>query len=207
MSRRQPTSLPSGPALFSERPLLTRALDAALHNPSQPLSGCHHPDGPGAYLLLFRGRHPLYQRIAVSACDGISLASTNGWPIYAGSGLSCSERAQRHTGNLADVVDLDAEDFVTVTVPTETLASALMVEKFYVAHFKPAFNQSFVGGFASRPQGQSREKTQATAPFSVLHPGRRACSGPTNARPAELAKRVDEHITSSIPDWWVRGQR
>ena len=206
MSRRRSIPVPSGPAIFSERPALACALDAALHTPARPLVS-DHPSSSGAYLQLYRGPHPLYQRIAVCDLDEVSVASSHGWPIYAGSAQSIHERSMRHSGNLAAVVDLEAEDFVTVILPTDTLAGALMVERFLVDHFKPLFNQPFLGGFASRPQGKSREKTQRTAPFSVLHSGRRACSGPTNTTPEALASRVADHLTRSVPDWWTDRKR
>ena len=135
------------------------------------------------------------------------MASSHGWPIYVGSAQSLHERSLRHSRNLAAVVDLEAEDFVTVILPTDTLAGALMVEKLLDDHFKPVFNMPFLGGFASRPQGKSREKTQRTAPFSVLHSGRRACSGPTNTTPEALASRVADHLTRSVPDWWTDRKR
>ncbi|WP_373070671.1 Eco29kI family restriction endonuclease [Gemmatimonas sp.] len=189
-------------SVFDERPVLALTLDASLHTVAQPLSS-PHPKSPGAYLQLYRGFHPLYERIAVPKFGNVSLAAASGWPIYAGSTLSLHERAGRHRKNLASVIDLEVDDFLTVLLPTETLAGALMIERLVIDQFRPVFNQPFLGGFGSGAQGGSRHDTQKTAPFSVLHSGRRACTGTPTVTPRELADRVESHLSDSVPAWWM----
>lgn len=198
-------AVPAG-GLFDENPIRARVLDAALHTAPRTLADRLSAE-PGAYLHIYRGSLPLYERVGVREREASTLALSHGWPIYAGSSRSLSERNRSHRGNFVDVRDFDSDDFLVVALPCHSLAGALMAERIFIETFRPVFNQPWLGGVASRPQGASREHTQATAPFSVLHPGRRACSGATKVTAAGLADRVRQHLITTVPDWWIGGKQ
>ena len=189
-------------SLFPERGIWADVLTTALHAEALPLGG-PHPDRAGAYLLLYRGSLPLYERVSMRGSDAPCLAMATKWPVYSGSAQSLAERSRRHSKNLDDVRDLGVDDFLMIDLPCESLAGALMAEAVNTSSFRPIFNERFVSGFGSRPQGESRLHTQRVAPFNVLHPGRRACEGATSATAADLTQRVRDHLEITVPQWWL----
>jgi len=191
----------TGP-LLDERGDLLRGLAAALHRPPLPLTAITDPS-PGAYLLLYRGPLDEFRRVARpgGVDDRRSMVEGGGYPIYAGSASSLGQRVRRHVLNLRPCVDVTADDLLMVPLPTATPAGALYVEAALISSLRPVWNEAWLAGFGSQPQGAARRRHQRVPPWNVLHPGRRfdsAAPRPDITREA-LADRVVEFLAATVP--------
>lgn len=188
--------------LLDERGDLLRGVEAALLCRPLPLDEVTDPS-PGGYLLLYRGELDCYQRLARpgGVDDRRCLIEAGGYPIYAGSASALGQRARRHVLNVRACVDISSDDLMMVTLPTATPAGALYLEAMLIAAFRPVWNQAWLAGFGSQPQGSARRRHQRVPAWNVLHPGR--CFDADAPRPdvtqATLAERVVEFLTATVP--------
>lgn len=188
--------------LLDERGDLLRGVEAALHRRPLPLDEVVDPS-PGAYLLLYRGQLEQYQRLARpgGVDDRRCMVQAGGYPIYAGSATALGQRARRHVLNVRPCVDIAADDLLMVPLPTATPAGALYVESALIATFRPVWNEGWLAGFGSQPQGAARRRHQRVPAWNVLHPGR--CFEDDAPRPdvtqATLAERVVEFLDETVP--------
>lgn len=183
-----------------------RAIEAVLATAPVPLAELIDP-APGTYVLLYRGALDLYSRLR-RPChqdDLRSMSEAGGAPIYVGSASSLRERRRRHERNVRACIDVDSNDLLVVALPTRTLAGALYVERLLMDAFRPVWNQPFLSGFGSKPQGTTRTRHQRIPRWSVLHPGRHSVPQTANdEQRARLAQRVTEHLQATVSDPYGR---
>jgi hypothetical protein len=90
---------------------------------------------------------------------------------------------------------------LVVALPTRTLAGALYLERLVMDVFRPVWNQPFLSGFGSKPQGTTRTRHQRIPRWSVLHPGRHSVPQTVlNEQRDRLAQRVAEHLQATVSD-------
>lgn len=188
--------------LLDERGDLLRGVEAALHRRPLPLDEVVDPS-PGAYLLLYRGSLDQYRRVARpgGVGDRRSMVEGGGYPAYAGSAATLRQRARRHVLNVRPCADIAADDLVMVTLPTAAPAGALYVESALIASFRPVWNQPWLSGFGSQPQGAAHRRHQRVPAWNILHPGRRfdADAPRPDVTQTTLAERVVEFLTATVP--------
>ena len=158
---------------------------------------------PGTYLLLYTGNLPLYDRVRRpgGSDDVRSISEAGGAPVYVGSAQSLCERRGRHENNLRRCHDITTDDLLIITLPAPSEAGARHVELLLMATFRPVWNEPFVSGFGSKPQGTSRTKHQRPPKWSILHPGRHATAGVEYSERREaLRQRVDQHLEHTVSD-------
>ena len=191
-----------GPRLLNEDRDRTVAMEALLLTPAVPLDELTHRS-PGAYVLLYRGDLPLYElaRRPRGRTDLRSISEAGGAPIYVGAATSLAERRGRHEKNLAPCSDIGDDDLLAVALPTSSVAGAFYIERLLMATFRPVWNEPFVSGFGSKPQGASRTRHQRVPRWSVLHPGRHRSVAATDAgHRRRLQQQVVDHLNRTVND-------
>ena len=179
-----------------------RALETALFASPVPLEEVT-TSSPGTYLLLYTGNLAMYGRLRRPGGSGDlrAISEAGGAPVYVGSAKSLCERRGRHENNLRRCHDISTDDLLIITLPTPSEAGARYVEQLLMDTFRPVWNESFVSGFGSKPQGISRTLHQRPPKWSILHPGRHATAGVEYSERREaLRQRVDQHLEHTVSD-------
>lgn len=194
--------------LLDEKHHRTVAIEALLWTPPVTLSDVT-ADSPGSYVLLYSGALSLYDRLRpdpsrVQRRD--PLVISGGAPLYVGKARSLGVRMSQHIKYLQSCLDVSSEDLMVIALPTASEAGALYIEGLLAAAYRPVWNQPWLSGFGSKPQGVTRTRHQRVPPWSVLHPGRRVLDERVH-RPAreELRCRVTRHLAGAVGDVYVRG--
>lgn len=177
---------------------LINALEAALTTPPIELAEMD-ARRPGAYLMLYRGRLPYYARVQRPGGrrDRRPIATGGGAPIYIGSASQLRGRTGRYMKKLPCSINVSADDLLVVPMPTSSHAGALYLEGLLIAAFQPVWNQPWLAGFGSQPQGRTRVTHQRASAWSRFH--MRAGHEDPDADRA-LVTRIRQHLDLTVPD-------
>jgi len=135
--------------------------------------------GVGIYAIYYFGEDPLYNLISE-----YNRTSKIGWPLYVGKAIpkggrkgvfsqedkstSLFDRLRKHSKTIAEVNNLDLEDFkckyLTIDSIWIPLGEQLLIDKY-----KPLWNSS-VDGFGNNDPG-GRRYSGAIPDWHLLHPG------------------------------------
>ena len=177
---------------------LTCALEATLMTPPVPLAELDIA-APGAYVMLYAGALDIYARVRRPGGrnDLRPIAGAGGAPLYVGSAKELRERAGRYRTKLRSRVDLHVNDMLVVAMPTVSHAGALYIEGLLIEAFTPVWNEPWLSGFGSKPQGSSRTRHQRTSTWQTLHP----TTDNPDSEPgmvAELRARAASHLRLTV---------
>lgn len=196
--------------LLDERRHLERAIEALLWTRPVRLREVSAAS-PGAYALLYTGDAEMYERLRPATSRGRRhepLVISGGSPIYIGKSRGLQTRMAEHIRNLGLCTDLGADDFLVITLPTPSEGGAVFFESLLTAAYRPVWNEGWLTGFGSKPQGTSRTEHQSVPAWSVLHPGRRVLEerihGPVRVG---LRERVKQHLADGVNDFYTVAYR
>ena len=118
-----------------------------------------------------------------------------------GSAKELRERAGRYRTKLRECVDLHVDEMLVVAMPTTSHAGALYIEGLLIAAFAPVWNEPWLSGFGSKPQGATRTRHQRVSAWQTLHPttGIRAVHGHRSDAVADLDARTRSHLKLTVP--------
>lgn len=188
--------------LLDEVRNLTCALEATLTTPPVPLAELD-ANAPGAYVMLYCGDLDVYARLRRPGGrdDLRPIAAGGGAPLYVGSAKELRERAGRYRTKLRGCIDVHVEDMLVVAMPTASHAGALYVEGLLIAAFAPVWNEPWLSGFGSKPQGSIRTRHQRVSAWQTLHPAVNDCGAPAadTSSAAHLRTRAANHLNLTVP--------
>ena len=180
-------------------------VNAAIHASPLAVDAVGIPHAPGAYLLLYSGDFPAYQRLRrPDDASNRSIMLGGGYPIYGGSATDLHERCGRHRHKLSNATDLALYDFQLIALETSSPAAALYAEGVLIAEFQSVWNQYWMSGFGSKSQGRVRESGQRVTPWNQLHASY-LLNGRHNATSAHLVPKIRQHLTSTVSTAHGRG--
>lgn len=138
----------------------------------------------GLYGLFYIGKNPLYLPI-----------SRTGIPMYVGHTGDLAARTKNHTASCDAGLGLAAKDFELVTVPMSGRLRKY-AEDLFIDSFDPLWNRTWLSGFGSKDQGESRAESQRPTAFDRLHPGRPWAK--TTVQDHLLVKKVREELAVEV---------
>ncbi len=173
-------------------------LDQAMRSPKQPLDSSERWERtPGIYFVFYRGELAPYRLVADAT-----------YPVYIGSAQDLGERFRRHRRNTSTVANLHGgRDLLLLPAVLHSHAAARYIEALLVQRLEPCWNQTWLGGFGSRPQGATR-LGQVPPPWNALHPGRAVGNGTDRISRSGLRRRLVSHLTETArPGLFTEGVR
>lgn len=138
----------------------------------------------GVYGLYYIGRNSLYLPI-----------SRTGIPIYVGHTGDLTARTKNHANSCDAGFGLATKDFELVTVPMPGRLRKY-AEDLFIEKFDPLWNRTWLSGFGSKDQGESRSESQRPTAFDRLHPGRPWAK--TTVQDRLLVKKVREVLAAEV---------
>ena len=174
-------------------------IEAAIH--ATPLAvGAHIPNAPGAYLLLYSGDFPAYQRLRrPDGASNRSIMLGGGYPVYGGSAHNLAERCGgRHRHKLDNTTNLRLIDFQLIALQTSTPAAALYAEGVLISEFQPVWNEYWASGFGSKHQGKVRERGQRVTPWNRLHSPRHLPGRGISGNLTPLTSKIQQHLITTV---------
>lgn len=175
-------------ARWDELDIEAVVLDQAIRSPMHAFDESDRWDrAPGIYFVFYRGRLATYRAVA----DGT-------YPVYIGSAQDLGERFRRHRRNTSQVTNLRrGQDLLVVPLMLHSVAAARYVEGLLVDRLEPCWNQPWLSGFGSRPQGATRAD-QAPPRWNALHPGRAVGHGDDRTCRPRLRRRLIAHLADTV---------
>lgn len=180
------TPIPGG--RWDELDIEAVVLDEAMRSPKQPLDSSERWERtPGIYFVFYRGALAPYSAVADAT-----------YPVYIGSAQDLGERFRRHRRNTAAVVSLHGgRDLLLLPAVLHSHAAARYVEALLVQRLEPCWNQTWLSGFGSRPQGATRAG-QVPPPWNALHPGRTVGKGDDLISRSLVRRRLVSHLAGTV---------
>lgn len=170
---------------WDEAAIEHRCLDEMVHSSRRTLDDENFPVGPGVY-AIFCIDAPQYRR-----CEALSAGQ---WPIYLGTARSCSDRVHRHRIKVRKVPSLGGGDRLrVVTLELPSRAAALYGECLLIHALRPLWNQGFISGFGSMPQGRNRAH-QSPSPWRVVHEPKVRGAPLAEVSPKLILRLAHEHL-------------
>lgn len=139
-------------------------------------------DGPGAY-LIFAGDLDL--------ADMLGVYATGRGALYAGAAASLRSRTGRHLKTIRDAHHLRLDGMWFAFLPTESAASASLVEAILIEELRPPWNDRACAGFGNQHPGFGRLASARTSSWDAAFGGRSWVGGVGRCEMARARLRLN----------------